>query len=128
METEETLPFPPPLVRRGTPTHLARATSARNKATRHTPARHTPVVHTPALRELARVPAAPQRSALSLEQLTEARLAELREQRFLWETPPPLAREQTPPQTSRQIVLASANAPTQENSLVPLQWRGKALS
>lgn len=53
----------------------------------------------------------------SLEQLTEARLARMKDETFLWETPPP---------TTGQIVLAKPAA--EESSLVPLRWRGLPLS
>jgi hypothetical protein len=53
----------------------------------------------------------------SLEQLTEARLARMNDENFLWETPPP---------TGNQIVLSKPV--TEESSLVPLSWRGMPLS
>lgn len=106
MHIEETMPFPPPLVRRGTPTTGTRAV-----------ARH----------ERERAPAAPRDAVPSLEQLTEARLAELRNQHFLRETPAPVtAQEETPRQPSRQMVLASASP--EESSLVALRWRGMPVS
>ncbi|HEU4577208.1 MAG TPA: hypothetical protein VFS67_03065 [Polyangiaceae bacterium] len=53
----------------------------------------------------------------SLEQLTEARLARMKDENFLWETPPPAA---------HQMVLAQPAA--EASALVPLQWRGLPLS
>jgi len=98
METEETLPFPPPLLRPTTGERLALAT-------------------------LKKPPSSP-----SLEQLTEARLAELRNEGLVWQTPPPgssdivLASEKT----DKQIVLASAQRA--EAAPVPLRWRGMPVS
>ena len=63
METEETLPFPPPLARQ----------TSRERAVLMTKRSNTP----------------------SLEQLTEARLAELRNEHFLWETPAPRSDRQS---------------------------------
>ena len=53
----------------------------------------------------------------SLEQLTEARLARMKDDSFLWETPPPSA---------HQMVLAKPAV--EQSSLVPLRWRGLPLS
>ena len=118
METEETLPFPPPFAR---PTSADRAAFA----------------------SMMKGSSAP-----SLEQLTEARLAELRNEGFFSETPPPRSSQRHSSQphssqphssqphssqmvlasekTDRQIVLAryrTARAP-----LVPLRWRGMPVS
>jgi hypothetical protein len=98
METEETLPFPPPLLRPTTGERLALTT-------------------------LKKRPSSP-----SLEQLTEARLAELRNEGYLWQTPAPRSGELVlaSEKTDKQIVLASAQR-AQAASL-PLRWRGMAVS
>ena len=53
----------------------------------------------------------------SLEQLTEARLARMNDESFLWETPPP---------SGHELVLAKPAADA--SALVPLSWRGLPLS
>jgi hypothetical protein len=107
METEETLPFPPPLARQ----------TSRERAAFMTKRSNTP----------------------SLEQLTEARLAELRNEHFLWETPAPRSDQMVPAaeKTDKQIVLASrrtdqqivlASHRTERASSAPLRWRGMPVS
>lgn len=134
METEETIPFPPPMLRTGS-TGAARSMTPAPRSLSPAPRSMTPAPRsaTPlrprnfaASSATTSSPATTPSVALavvsaphvpSLEQLTEARLARMKDESFLWETPPP---------TGNQIVLARPVA--EEASLVPLSWRGMPLS
>jgi len=129
METEETIPFPPPLLR-----NLAaganRAPSGQRESRSMTPvprsatpfrprnfAASSATTSSPARSESLALAVASAPHVPSLEQLTEARLARMNDESFLWETPPPSGHE-----------LVLAKPATDASALVPLSWRGLPLS
>ena len=133
METEETIPFPPPLLRHSS-AGVPRNSNAQRESRSMTPvprndfrnatplrprnfAASSAVTSSPARSESLTLAVVNSPHVPSLEQLTEARLARMNDESFLWETPPPSA---------GQMVLARPAA--EASSLVPLSWRGLPLS
>ena len=129
METEETIPFPPPLLR-NLSAGAGRAPGGQRESRSMTPvprsatplrprnfAASSATTSSPARGESLALAVASKPHVPSLEQLTEARLARMNDESFLWQTPPP---------SGHEMVLAKPAADA--SSLVPLSWRGLPLS